>query len=170
MVQGSLCSEEPGVNSQWGDCCHFSASHSRLPLPKAFAPWPQSRGCRRCVVGACCEPVRGFELLPQGLFLKILSLRALGLSGTGEEKNRTQTGGQGTMAEQGVSNTLLFVSRGLPSWELRLWFGPCDKSMCTEDQLGGWDHQRKLITRDEAPSVTSLCHFCLWGSWASVSS
>lgn len=25
----------------------------------------------------------------------------------------------------------------------------------------------KLVTRDEAPSVTSSCHFYLWGSWAS---
>lgn len=25
----------------------------------------------------------------------------------------------------------------------------------------------KLVTRDKAPSVTSSCHFYLWGSWAS---
>lgn len=25
----------------------------------------------------------------------------------------------------------------------------------------------KLVTREEAPSVTSSCHFYLWGSWAS---
>lgn len=42
-------------------------------------------------------------------------------------------------------------------------FGPCDKSMCTEDQLGGWAHLWKLVTRDEAPSVTSSCHFYLQG-------
>lgn len=110
-----------GREQRWGDCCYFSASHSRLPLLKAFAPWPQSRGCRCCVVGACCELGRGFELLPQGLlkicpFLKVLVLshRASCLSGIGKERNRTQDWSQEAMAGQGVSNTTVCF-QGLPS-------------------------------------------------------